>query len=279
MRTFLQLGLLFLFGYGALLTYVYFFQSRLVYFPNIVGTLQTTPADIGLAYEEIRFKAADGVRLHGWYVPALADRGVVLFLHGNAGNITHRLDSIALFHRLGLSVFIFDYRGYGQSEGSTNEEGTYADAEAAWSYLVDERQIGPQRIVVFGRSLGASIATWLASRKLPAALIAESAFTSAPDLAAKYYWFLPVRALSRFSYDTKSYMERVSCPVLIVHSAEDEIIPVEHGRELFATAAEPKKFVELHGGHNDAFFISQAVYTEALDAFLTRFAPARDSIQ
>ena len=279
MRTFLQLGLLFLFGYGALLAYVYFFQSRLVYFPNIVGTFEDTPADIGLAYEEIRFTAADGVQLHGWYVPVASERAVVLFLHGNAGNITHRLDSIALFHRLGLSVFIFDYRGYGQSEGSTTEQGTYVDAEAAWSYLIDERKIAPQRIVLFGRSLGASIATWLASRKTAAALITESAFTSAPDLAAKYYWFLPVRALSRFSYDTKSYIEQVTCPVLVIHSAEDEIIPFEHGKRLFASAAEPKRFLELHGGHNDAFFISQAVYTEAIDAFLAEFGPALDSPQ
>lgn len=279
MRTFLQLGLLFLFGYGALLAYVYFFQSRLVYFPNVVGTLENTPADIGLAYEEIRFQAADGAELHGWYIPVASERAVVLFLHGNAGNITHRLDSIALFHRLGLSVLIFDYRGYGQSEGSTTEEGTYTDAEAAWSYLVDERKVAPHRIVLFGRSLGASIAAWLASRETPAALIAESAFTSAPDLAAKYYWFLPVRALSRFSYDTKAYIEQAACPVLVVHSAEDEIIPFEHGKELFATASEPKQFVELHGGHNNAFFISQAVYTEALDRFLTQFGPRPDSIQ
>jgi len=267
-RTLLQIALALAFGYGVLVAYVFFFQARLIYFPGIGGGPRVTPADAGLAYDEVRFRAADGPELHGWYVPAEGARATVLFMHGNAGDIRHRLDTLAFFHRLGLSVFIFDYRGYGESEGRTTEAGTYADAQAAWRYLVEERGAPPERIVLFGRSLGAAVAAWLAAREGPAALIIESAFTSAPELAAKYYWYLPVHWLARFHYDTRAALGRVGCPVLVLHSREDEIIPFAHGQALYAAAAGPKQFVELRGGHNEAFFVSQAVYAAALGEFL-----------
>jgi pimeloyl-ACP methyl ester carboxylesterase len=273
MKGLLQLGALVAFGYAVLLIYTYFFQSRLVYFPNIAGPGNATPADLGLDYESVYFHAADGVRLHGWYVPATTERAVLLFLHGNAGNITHRLDSILLFHRLGLSTFIFDYRGYGQSEGSPTEKGTYADADAAWRLLVEERGISSDRVVIFGRSLGASIGTWLAAQHKPAALIVESVFTSAPDLAREHYWFLPVRALARIHYDTYTYMQQVTGPVLFLHASDDEIVPLEHGRRLYAVAPKPKVFEELQGGHNNAFFVSYDAYRQALQEFLNLYGP------
>ena len=136
------------------------FQSHLLYFPY--RTLSQTPAAVGLAYEDVSFQAADGVVLSGWFVPSQRARGVLLFCHGNAGNMSHRLDSLQIFHRLGLSTFIFDYRGYGRSEGQPTEQGTYLDAEAAWTYLVHTRQLAPTEIIVFGRSLGGAIAAWLA---------------------------------------------------------------------------------------------------------------------
>lgn len=269
MKTLLSVIFVVMLGYGVLLGYVYFFQARLIYFPNIgIGFGMPVPSDIGLDYEDVVFETTDGLQLHGWYVSADQARGVVLFFHGNAGNISHRLDSIEFFHRLGFSVFIIDYRGYGRSEGKTDEQGTYRDAEAAWRYLVEDRGIDPGKIVIFGRSLGASIAAWLASRTSPAALILESAFTSAPNLGRHHYWFLPVRALARIHYDTQSYVERISVPTLIVHSADDEIVPFAHGRKLFSVASEPKAFVELQGGHNDGFLVSRAHYTEALGEFL-----------
>jgi len=269
MRTLLSLVFILILGYGVLLGFVYFFQARLIYFPNIgAGFGDATPSDIDLGYEDVYFKTSDGVRLHGWYVSAGQDRGVGLFFHGNAGTISHRLDSIAFFHGLGFSVFIIDYRGYGKSEGITDEQGTYRDAEAAWLHLLRDRGIEPGKIVIFGRSLGASIGAWLASRTNPAALIIESAFTSAPDLGRHHYGFLPVRALARIHYDTQSSVERVSAPTLVVHSAEDEIVPFEHGEKLFRHASEPKAFVEIHGGHNDGFLVSRALYTEALSEFL-----------
>jgi hypothetical protein len=274
MKTLLSVIFIVILGYGVLLGYVYFFQARLIYFPNIgIGFGSAVPSDIGLDYEDVVFETSDGVQLHGWYVSADQARGVILFFHGNAGNISHRLDSIEFFHRLGFSVFIIDYRGYGKSEGKTDEQGTYRDAEAAWRHLIEKRGIDPGMIVIFGRSLGASIAAWLASRTSPAALILESAFTSAPNLGKHHYWFLPVRALARIHYDTQSYVERISVPTLVVHSADDEIVPYAHGRKLFSVAREPKAFVKLQGGHNDGFFVSRAHYTEALGKFLDVHVP------
>lgn len=271
MRSFVQLIAVAAAAYGVFLVLVYLFQAKLIYFPNFDDSLsRATPRDVGLEYEDVQFRTADGLLLHGWFVPAHQARGVLLFMHGNAGNITHRLDSIRLFNRLGLSVFIFDYRGYGRSEGRPSEQGTYRDAEAAWRFLVEDRGVRPDEIVLFGRSLGASIAAKLAGDTQPSALIIESAFTSAPDLAARYYWYLPVRALARFRYDTRSHVARVSCPVLVAHSVNDEIVPVEHGRLLFEAASEPKTFLEMNGGHNDGFVVSGERYTQGLSDFIKR---------
>ena len=169
---------------------LYIFQSRYIYFPE--RSLSADPGSIGLNFESISFETGDGVKLSGWYIPGENARGVILFCHGNAGNISHRLESIRIFHRLGLGVFIFDYRGYGQSQGKPSEQGTYQDAEAAWRYLVEELKVDPAEIIVFGRSLGGAIASGLAQSQRPAALILESAFTSLPDIAATLYPYLPV---------------------------------------------------------------------------------------
>lgn len=144
---------------------IYIFQSRFVYYP--IRTLSPNPSSIGLRFEDVHFETADGVQLSGWFIPCNGARGVILFCHGNAGNISHRLDSIAIFHRLGLDVFIFDYRGYGESEGKPTEYGTYQDAEAAWQYLIEERKVNPRRVVVFGRSIGGALAAWLAQHRKP----------------------------------------------------------------------------------------------------------------
>jgi len=258
--------------YGAILLLMYLFQARLVFLPNLPGvSSDATPADIGLDYEDVRFAAADGVRLHGWFIPALDDSPILLFMHGNAGNISHRLDSLALFHDLGLSVFIFDYRGYGHSAGRPDEDGSYLDADAAWRYLTQQRGAAPDRIVLFGRSLGAAVASHLATTTEPAALIVESAFTSVPDVAAQHYRFLPVRALARIRYDTRAHLQSVARPVLVIHSADDEIIPFTHGQALFESAREPKAFLELRGGHNDGFLANRSWYLQGLREFLDRY--------
>ena len=258
-------------AYAAFCAYIYFMQSSLVYFPNMAGrNLVATPADIGLDYQDVKFISEDKVRLHGWFIPHNKAKGTLLFFHGNAGNISHRLDSIAIFHRLELNVFIFDYRGYGQSEGKPTEKGTYRDAEAAWLYLTRTRNTSAKQIIIFGRSLGAAIGAWLAGRHTPAALIIESGFTSVPAMGQRLYPFLPVRWLSRFSYNTKKYVKTITCPVLVAHSRDDEIIPFEESLEIFAAAPEPKQFLEMRGGHNDGFIISDESYLKGLDSFIKK---------
>ena len=149
-------------------------QDRMLYYPD--REVLQTPEDIGLEYEEVSLKTKDNVTISGWYIPAEHEKAVLLFCHGNAGNISHRLESINIFHNIGLSVLIFDYRGYGKSEGKPSEKGTYRDAEAAWNYLVEEKRKTPDRIILFGRSLGAAIAADIALRKIPQGLILKSGF-------------------------------------------------------------------------------------------------------
>jgi len=255
--------------YAGITALVYFRQSGLIYYPDVAGrSLSATPQRIGLSFEDVELLTGDGVRLHGWFVPGDNPRGSLLFFHGNAGNISHRLDSIAIFNRMDLDVFIIDYRGYGQSQGRVSESGTYRDAEAAWSYLVETRGIDASRIIVFGRSLGASIAAWLASRHRPAALILESSFSSVPSMAQRLYPFLPVRWLSRFSYDTRRYVSRIACPLLVVHSKGDEIIPYAEGRLVFDAAPGNKQFLDIRGGHNDGFIVTGKPYIDGLSRFI-----------
>jgi hypothetical protein len=262
--------------YGALILLLFFTQSRLLYYPDIPSRqILFTPDQAGLSYETVEIVTEDGVKLHGWFLPAEKARGTLLFFHGNAGNISHRLDSLKIFHELNLEVLIFDYRGYGRSEGEPTEKGTYRDAEAAWRYLTEQRGIPARNILFFGRSLGAAIAARMASRKEAIGLILESAFTSVPDMAANLYPFLPARWLARFRYDTRAYLGSVSAPVLVVHSREDEIIPFENGRKLFTAAKGPKQFLELHGGHNEGFLVNLDTYQEGLDEFIQSCLTAR----
>jgi fermentation-respiration switch protein FrsA (DUF1100 family) len=255
--------------YAAISIYAYYMQSSLIYYPNMPGRkLVATPADIGLSYQDVEVVTDDDIKLHGWFIPGNNAEATVLFFHGNAGNISHRLESIDIFNRLGLNVFIFDYRGYGQSEGKVTEKGTYRDAEAAWNYLKNMPDIGEQPVVIFGRSLGAAIATWLSSKHRPAALIVESGFTSIVSMAQRIYPFLPVRWLAHFKYDTRRYIKDISSPVLVAHSSSDEIIPYEEGREIFDAAPEPKRFLEMRGGHNDGFMVSGSDYVEGLRSFI-----------
>ena len=255
--------------YAGLAFYLYVFQASYVYFPEMPSRkVESTPADIGLAFEPVKLRTADGETLDGWFIPAPQARGTLLYLHGNGGNIGHRLDPIAVFHRLGLNILIFDYRGYGASTGKPTEEGTYQDALAGWRFLTQEKGVKAAQIVLFGESLGGAIAAWLAARHTPAALIIFATFTSLPEMAQQLYPFLPARLLARYRYETRAALDRVKCPVLIMHSPEDEIIPFSHGQALFAAAHEPKRFLELHGGHNDALFVSREAYARAVKELL-----------
>ncbi len=270
---------------AGLLAYFYFQQEAMVYFPS--RKLAADPQRLGWTVQAVRFETDDGLMLSGWYIPAPCEpppggrrpaapceaRGVVLFSHGNAGNISHRLDTIALFRELGLDVFIFDYRGYGESDGRPTEAGTYKDIAAAWRHLVVGRGIAPKRILLYGESLGGAVATWLAAREQPAALVLVSTFTSTPDLGAQLYPWLPIRLLARIQYDTRSRMGKVRAPLLIFHSRDDEIVAYSHAEQLLAAANEPKRLVTLIGDHNGGLFRSLERVREELQRFLDEHLP------
>jgi fermentation-respiration switch protein FrsA (DUF1100 family) len=266
--------------YVLLSVVVYFYQGRMVFLAHLPGReLTASPEDIGLTFENLEIATDDGEQIHGWYVPASESgdsRGVVLFFHGNAGNISHRLDSIEIFNRLGLDVLIIDYRGYGQSTGKPGERGLYKDGQAAWDYLTDRLGVDPGRIIIFGRSLGAVVGTRVAARQSPAGLIIESGFTSGVDMAKRIYWFLPARLITRLEFPLIDFLSEVHSPVLVIHSRDDEIIPFDMGETIFeAIPSQDKTFLEIWGGHNTGFYLSEAVYNPALEAFTSRVLEAK----
>ncbi len=274
MRTVLSVLFAAVLVYVAVVGLMFLFQERMLFLPS--QHMLATPADRGLDYEDLTIKTADEEELHAWWIPAPEARGTLIFSHGNAGNISGRLESALQFHRLGLNVLLYDYRGYGQSTGSPSEDGVYRDIQAIWEYATEERGVDPASIVLFGRSLGAAPSAWLAEQQPPAVLILESAFTSVPDVAAHHYPFLPVRQLARISMDTESRLPNIAVPLLIIHSRDDEIIPYSHGERLYEVANDPKAFIELRGGHNDGFLRSERRYMEGIDAFLSEhLAPNR----
>lgn len=252
-------------SYIVAMWWLYVGQRRRIYRPE--RDIVATPDTAGYEYEDIGLVTEDGVHLDAWFVPRPEARGVVLFFHGNNRNMSRCMDSIDIFHDLGFSVFLFDYRGYGRSEGRPDELGTYRDAEAAWRYLVEQRGVRSDEIVMLGRSLGAAVASWLAVRHAPRALVVESTFTSLPDIAAELHPYLPARRLSRYEYPVRHNLRSVHCPVLVVHSREDELIPLSHGHALCESANAPKAFLEIRGMHNDGYHTSGKEYVDGLARF------------
>ena len=261
------------------LAIAYLGQSNLVYMPS--QQLIDTPATIGLKFEDIQITTKDNVNLGAWFVPAKDNdqigKGVILFCHGNGGNIGNRISYLPIFRDLGLATFLFDYRGYGNSEGKPSENGTYADVEAAWQYLTQERKIPPKKIIIYGESLGGAIASYLAQMTTQqdptnnaGGLILASTFTSISDRASELYPFLPIRLLSRFSYNSIDRLPNIKIPVLIIHSTEDEIIPFHHSDRNFQAANQPKKLVKLRGDHNGGFLDSLEIYRNGLNEFIQR---------
>jgi fermentation-respiration switch protein FrsA (DUF1100 family) len=303
MRMALNLLISVVIAYCVVLALVFLFQSRLVFYPEIGREVTVTPQTYGLKFEQVDLPTADGETLHAWWVPADDARGTALFFHGNAGNISHRLDYLLMLNRMHFSTFIVDYRGYGKSTGKPSVEGTYRDAEAAWGYLRDARSVNPADLVIVGESLGGAVASWLGTRiffipspspkgrreldgsplhegegpgarAAPRALVLLSTFTSATDLGAQIYWFLPVRVLSRLDYDSARNLRGIRAPIFIAHSRDDDVIPFSHGRKLYELAGEPKVFLEMRGSHNEAFVFSRPEWSAQLASFLDRH-PAR----
>ena len=263
-------------AYLLLLLVLRLFESRLLYVP---GERRLEPAPPGLPAERVEIPSADGVTLAAWLIraaPADASGRWLLICHGNAGNLSNvgRPAHYAGLRALGLNLLAFDYRGYGESGGTPTEAGLYADAGAAYRYLREILGVPPERIVLFGHSLGSAVAVELATREPAAGLVLDGALASVVGRAQEVYPWVPVRLIARSRYASIERIARVGMPKLFLHARADEVIPFVHGRRLFEAAGEPKTFVALRGGHGDAFDVDSAAYFGAIGAFLRSLPPA-----
>jgi alpha-beta hydrolase superfamily lysophospholipase len=245
---------------------LYFMQSKFLFHPR--HEIFATPRSLGMDFEEIWLKTGDNVKLHAWFIPAKDAEYTILFCHGNGGSLAHRVETIELYNRMGFNFFIFDYRGYGLSSGKITEHGLFNDADAAWQYLIREKHIPPGKIIIIGRSLGGAVAARLAAENQPAKLICESTFLSIPEMGKDLYPYFPVQWLSRYKFATNLYVKQVKCPVMIIHSKDDEVVKYRHAEKLYNLAGEPKRFLELTGGHDECYFDNRDKYSSAVKSFI-----------
>ena len=248
----------------------YFFYPKIenffIFYPD--RSLETDPANWGLNYEEVSFEAGDGTKLHGWFFPLPGKGPFILFCHGNAGNISHRIENVKLLLDYGLQVFIYDYRGYGRSGGRPSETGLYQDGLAAYDYLVERKEILPDRIIPFGRSLGAAVAMEIATRRDIRSIIIESAFTSTKDMAKNMFLFQLLSPFLPHHYNNLGKIKSITVPKLIIHGKTDEIVPFRMGQRLYRAASAPKYFFPIHGaGHNDTYFTGGKRYFQIFSGF------------
>jgi hypothetical protein len=256
--------------FAGLFLYVRLLERTSVFAPTKV--VLETPRSAGLDFSDVTVISGGRYRLHGWFVPAAGPepRSTLLFLHGNAGNIGDRIGKIALFHRMGLNVFIFDYRGYGNSEGRPTEEGMYQDAEAAYDTLTARPDVNPDTVFLYGASLGGVAAVDLAIRRKVPSLVLDSTFTSAADMGRVILPVAPSFLLS-IRLDSVHKIQRVGAPKLFIHSPEDETVPYALGRKLYEAAPGPKAFLEISGSHNNGHVASQQKFYDGVRAFLTEY--------
>lgn len=247
--------------------FMYVNQPGMIFFP--IKELRDAPSNWGMQYEDVVLNTDDGIQLHGWFIPKQGALKTVLFFHGNAGNISHRGESIKIFHDLGLNVFIFDYRGYGQSKGKPSEKGLYQDARAAWRYLTETKGMTSDSIILFGRSLGGAVAAKLGTEVDAGHLILESTFSSASDMAKELFPLLSYVIYVRYDFSTAEHVKQINYPVLVIHSPEDEIIPYSLGRKVFESASQPKQLLEIEGDHNSGFWQSKPQYEKKIGEFLS----------
>ncbi|MFQ6015976.1 MAG: alpha/beta hydrolase [Anaerolineae bacterium] len=249
------------------------FEDQFIYYPSRFPEGFWQPELFGLSVQDIYFSAEDGVKLHGWFAPSPGAPVTLLFCHGNAGNITHRLENVKGLVDLGLNVFIFDYRGYGRSEGTPSEEGLYLDAVTAYDYLLSHDRVNQGKLYLFGRSLGGAVAVELALRRPVAGLIIESAFTSVPDMARAVLPYFPVHLFVQTRFDSLSKISKVKVPILIIHGTADTVVPFRHGQRLFQAANEPKQFYQIaEANHNDTYIVGGRAYFERMAKFLEQIA-------
>lgn len=259
-------------GFAALVAYLYFNQHRMIFYPT--ATLDASPDESGLDYQEIWIDVDGERKIHAWFFPGSAPdriksgddagRPLVLFCHGNAGNMSHRIQTAEFLTGLGAAVLMFDYAGYGRSEGQPSEANAYADVEAAYRWVLSETNFATGQIVIMGRSLGGAVAVDLAARQPFRSLIVESSFTSTVDMGKRMFPFVPVNWLLKYRFDTRAKIGQVDCPVLFVHSDRDEIVPYEMGCELFESANQPKRMVTIDGSHNELYYFQNPEYRTAI---------------
>ena len=266
--------------YLAILVLLRLNEGRLIYFPGQQRSLIPPPPELALPVQRIKIPTEDGLTLVSWLIPADSNRTGrwLLICHGNAGNLSEfdRPVHYAGLRRLGLNLLAFDYRGYGENQGVPTEQGLYRDAEAAYRYLREEVGVPADRIVVFGHSLGSAVAVDLASRVQTAGLIVEGAPTSVRQRGQELYPYIPVRWIAGTRFDSIEKISKVLVPKLFLHATGDEVIPLEHGRRLYQAAPRPKTFVELRGGHGDAFDVDSAKYFGSIQRFLADLPAPRD---
>ncbi|MFH1413484.1 MAG: alpha/beta hydrolase [Candidatus Omnitrophota bacterium] len=255
----LLLFLLFLF------IYIKYIEFKGVYYPS--GDIEYFPSAVGLSFEDIYISTKDGVKINGWFISIPEAKYTILLFHGNAGNIGNRIDKVSLLSKIGLNVFIVDYRGFGRSQGRANEEGLYLDAQAAYNYLLHTRKINPELIIAYGESLGTAVAIDLAAKKELKALIIEGGFSRGRDMAGKIYRFLP-KFIFCNSFDSMNKIRKIEAAKLFIHSPSDEVVPFALARKLYDSAASPKKFIEISGSHGMAFLDSQEKYVSSISEFI-----------
>ena len=256
--------------YGGLCLLIFLFQTKLI-FPSS-PLMNLDPGAYGWTFDEVK-RDVQGETTYGWFVPLENARGVALFSHGNAGNLSGRLESIALLRSLGFSVLAYDYGGYGYSTGSSSEKRCYADIRSMWDYLIKEKKIPPAQILLFGRSLGGAVNADLAKDVTPAATILESTFRSAREMGKETIPYIPLAWVIRHHFATQDKVADIDSPLLIVHSRDDDIIPFLHGQQLFEKATQPKTFLEISGDHNYGFVASKEIYLKGWNDFLDPLLP------
>ena len=266
LRTMMILAL----SFAGVLAYMVAFEDQYIYFPD--SELQQTPAAFDMPFEELAFRTADGVMLHGWHMPHPDARFTVLHFHGNAGNISHRLHLYRRWHALGLSVLAFDYRGYGKSGGTPSEVGLYEDGRAAWHELTARLKIQSDSVILAGRSLGCAVAANLSAEVQAAGLALETPFTSVPDMATHHYPWLPLRFFMRSKFDLLEAIKGNTAPLLITSAQNDEIVPAGMDEQIFKTAGKPKTFDSLPGGHNDFDITSSQAHEQSWQSWLSTLA-------
>jgi len=263
-------------GYGQLywigiaifliVAYLRYIEKHSLFYPE--KEVKFFPSDAGLSFKDVYFESRDGHKLNGWFIPRENARYTVFFAHGNAGNISHRLEKLRFFGQFGCNVFIFDYRGYGKSEGNPSEKGLYADIRAAYDYLISQG-ITADKIIGYGESLGGAVIIDLASKNTMRALIIDSSFSSVKDMIKSIYPFLP-HWIFASRFDSISKIKSTAIPKLIIHSVNDEIVPYRMGKKLYDEARSPKEFLEIRGAHNSNFFESEDILSQKIGDFIKR---------